>query len=535
MKNFRTFGVMIDVSRNAVMTKDALKEYLTLLSKMGYNMAMLYTEDVYEVEGEEYFGYMRGRYTKADLRELDEFAASIGVELIPCIQTLAHLEAYLRWGRVPKENSDCMLVDEERVYEFIDKMLATSRECFRSNRIHIGMDEAMGIGRGAHLDKHGYEDPNSILKRHLGRVNEMVKAHGYTEPLIWSDMFFRTWNDHKYEDYIGRKEVPSEVKSAVPDDVGLVYWGYSDDNRDTYDSMLYNHRQMSRNVWFAGGLWGWVGITPLNAFSISTMKRALDACVKYKVKDVFMTMWADRGSDGSRFAQLPALYYLAQYAKGVTDEEKIKRGFKRLVGVDYDDFMLLDLPNSPGTLSLSDERTNPSHYMLYCDYFVGYLDCTVERGGGEKYAEYARLLAEAAKKTRKYKHLFKVEALVCEILSHKYELGIKTREAYKRGDMAELERLAREDYSAIERLLPRLISEYRVQWYKDNKPYGFDLHERRIGGLIARTVSCKTRILDYVHGKISAIEELCEDVLPHYEEGRSILMVGERMLTTSLQ
>ena len=60
MKHFDTFGVMIDMSRNAVMHLDGLKRFLTLLSKMGYNCVMLYTEDTYEIESEPFFGYMRG-------------------------------------------------------------------------------------------------------------------------------------------------------------------------------------------------------------------------------------------------------------------------------------------------------------------------------------------------------------------------------------------------------------------------------------------------------------------------------------------
>jgi len=83
MKNFKNFGVMIDMSRNAVMSVDSLKIYLPLLKKMGYNCAMLYTEDTYEVDGEPYFGYMRGRYSKEEMKELDAFATSIGMTLIP--------------------------------------------------------------------------------------------------------------------------------------------------------------------------------------------------------------------------------------------------------------------------------------------------------------------------------------------------------------------------------------------------------------------------------------------------------------------
>ena len=45
IKNYETFGVMIDMSRNAVMSVEALKKYFVYLSKMGYNCAMLYTEE----------------------------------------------------------------------------------------------------------------------------------------------------------------------------------------------------------------------------------------------------------------------------------------------------------------------------------------------------------------------------------------------------------------------------------------------------------------------------------------------------------
>ena len=54
---------MLDCSRNAVMKVSKLKEFIDFLSKAGYNALELYLEDTYEVEGEPYFGYMRGRYT----------------------------------------------------------------------------------------------------------------------------------------------------------------------------------------------------------------------------------------------------------------------------------------------------------------------------------------------------------------------------------------------------------------------------------------------------------------------------------------
>ena len=76
MKHFDTFGVMIDCSRNAVPSVAGLKRFFDVISKMGYNCAMLYTEDTYEVKGEPRFGYKRGRYSVEELKEIDRYAAS---------------------------------------------------------------------------------------------------------------------------------------------------------------------------------------------------------------------------------------------------------------------------------------------------------------------------------------------------------------------------------------------------------------------------------------------------------------------------
>ena len=51
LKNFDRFGVMIDCSRNAVMSVPALKRFFGILAKMCYDCAMLYTEDTYEIDG----------------------------------------------------------------------------------------------------------------------------------------------------------------------------------------------------------------------------------------------------------------------------------------------------------------------------------------------------------------------------------------------------------------------------------------------------------------------------------------------------
>ena len=523
MKRFDTFGVMIDMSRNAVMSIEGLKRFLSLLRKMGYNCVMLYTEDTYEVDGEPYFGYMRGRYTKAEMKEIDAFAASLGMTVIPCIQTLAHLGHIFRWEKYPRDCDDILLTDDERTYELIDRMFSTLSECFTSRKIHIGMDEAHMLGRGKHLDIHGYETVNDIMKRHLDRICKIAEKYDY-ELMIWSDMYFRPWNNGNY--VIPKCEMPQEVKDALPSSVIPVYWDYYQSDEKIYSDMMDNHKQLSDKTWFAGGAWSWWGMIPFNKFTLQSMIPALDACKKHKIRNVFMTMWGDNGGECSHFSQLPSLFYLAEYAKGNKDEEKIKAKFKRLVGIDFDEFMNIDCPNE--VTGYENTPNNPSKYMLYADYFNDFLDYTVKEGAGEKYVEYAEQLRATAKKSRKYGYVFDTAAKLCDVLAIKYELGLRTRKAYEAGDKAELERLAKNEYVKVARLIDVYARAFEKQWFADNKPHGFVVQEQRIGALIRRTDSCRRRILAYTSGKIDRIDELEEALLPYGQKEKSIVFNNAR-------
>ena len=92
----RRLGTMLDCSRNAVPSVETVKKWISITADMGYNALMLYTEDTYEITGEPYFGYGRGRYSKAELKELNAYAQARGMELLPCIQPLAHGDMYTR-------------------------------------------------------------------------------------------------------------------------------------------------------------------------------------------------------------------------------------------------------------------------------------------------------------------------------------------------------------------------------------------------------------------------------------------------------
>ncbi len=532
MKNFDTFGIMLDMSRNAVKTVDEIKRFLPLVRKMGYNALFLYIEDTYCVENEPYFGYMRGRYSEEELREIDEFCTSIGMEAIPCMQTLGHLKTLMKWQKHPFDGGGVLLVDDDRTYELIDNMFATLSRCFKSRKIHIGMDEAFDLGRGRHLTEHGYESTDKLMKRHLERVHLLAKKYSF-EPMIWSDMLFRDWNKGEY--VVPLQEVPEEYKRVLPEGISPVYWDYFNFDEKKYSDMLEMHKQISGDVWFAGGIWTWISQTPNNNYTIRTMRPALDACKKHKIRNVFMTVWQNAGGECSFYSVLPSLCYLAEYAKGNTDEEKIKKRFKSIVGLDYDECIAIDEANfiAGNERDSKGYASNPSRYMLYCDLLNDFMDWTVNPGMGINFAKTAKKMHLLAKKSRKIGYVYKTVATLCDAMAIKYELGLKTRRAYEAGDREELRRLANDEYVRLVKLLEIYAAANEKQWYKENKSSGLEVFDSHIGAIIQRIKTVRRRILSYVNGEIDAIEEYDTPLLPYGPKKNSGVVINVAQCYTS--
>lgn len=507
--NFNKLGIMIDCSRNAVMNIESLKKFITIIQKMGYNQVHLYMEDTYEIGFDKHFGYLRGRYTKEELKELDDFAFNLGVELVPNIQTLAHMTAYTRWCKDIIDADDILLVGTEKVYDLIKDMFASLRECFRTENIHIGMDEAHMLGRGKYFDLFGSKDRFEILLSHLNKVCEIAKSTGF-KPMMWSDMFYRIANGGDY--YNASSKFDKSIKDSIPADLTLVYWDYYHTDFNTYNRMLKGHKQLSDNVILASGAWKWAGFAPNNYFTLSSLKPAIKACTKNGVKDIFITMWGDNGAECSSFSVLPSLCYAACLIQGITKISDIKQKFKEWVGVSFDDFMLLDLPNK---LDIVKTPVNPSKYFLYGDCFMSIFQSQEKPEYKDKYVSFARKLKYASNRTGEYSYLFDTLSKLCNVLAIKQDICSRTRETYKNKELLDG---VISDYKKMIKRTEEFYLAFRNQWYKENKPFGFEIQDARLGGLIQRMKSCLNRLIEFKEGEITSIPELEQDILPIEDE-----------------
>jgi hexosaminidase len=513
---FEMSGVMLDASRNAVPAVSDVEKLLQKMAVMGLDTLMLYTEDTYEVKEHPYFGYMRGRYSAEELKACDDYAVKLGIEMIPCIQTLGHLREALKWNYASsfKDTDDILLVDEPKTYEFLENCIRAASESFRTKRIHIGMDETFQLGLGKYLEKHGYENHIDLMNRHLQKVVSITEKYNL-KPMIWSDMYFPLFSeDSKYRDENGK--IRENILASIPD-VELVYWNYYRNEQEVYERDFQNHMLLGQAPIFAGGAWTWNGIVPNYGKAIATTEAAMAACKKAGIKEVFVTLWGDNGAETPYSTSFPILQLFAEhtYHKKVSLEQTAER-FAFCGDGNFDDFMILKkLDETPGVMKDNMNTSMTSKVLLYQDILIGLYDENSKGLSlGKHYGSLVSEIEKAKLNNPKWEGLFDFYEQLARVLSVKAEIGIKIKEVYDKKDY-ELMRSILSELDWIQTNVDLLRQKHRRVWFAAYKPFGWEVIDIRYGGVMVRIDSVKYRIQEWLEGRISAIEELEEERLLH--------------------
>ncbi|MBF0787201.1 MULTISPECIES: beta-N-acetylhexosaminidase [unclassified Streptococcus] len=507
---------MADCSRNAVLTVDACKEMIELLALMGYSTFELYMEDTYEIAEQPYFGYFRGRYTVEELREIEAYANLFDMEFVPCIQTLAHLSAFVKWQvkevQELRDVEDILLVGEEKVYQLIDQMFASLSQ-LKTRRINIGMDEAHLVGLGNYYVKHGARDRSLIMCEHLDQVLTLAEHYGF-HCQMWSDMFFRLMSTTaNYDSDLQIQPETQTYLEQLKDRVTLVYWDYYQDASEKYERSFERHLNISSDIAFAGGAWKWIGFTPQNHFSRMIAREAHQACQKYQVKEVIVTGWGDNGGETAQFSILPTLQVWAELTYR-NNLDRISAHFVANTGVTFEEFMQIDLANLLPHIPEHLSGINPNRYIFYQDILCPLLDQHILAEDAKHFLQSATKLATIAQTAGEFAYLFETQAQLNRILAVKARLPKDIRKAYDQGDKASLLAYAETDLAQLEVALVQFIDCFSRQWLRENKVFGLDTVDIRMGGLLQRVRRAKERLTRYAKGELESLAELEEVLLP---------------------
>ncbi len=509
---FSTCGAMLDVSRNGVMRPDRVFEFIDYMALYGLNMLMLYTEDTYEVEGCEMFGYQRGRYTKDELKKIDAYGKAMGVEIIPCVQTLAHLSHYTKWieGMILSDRPGILCANHPPVYEFIEKCVKTLRECFSSDRIHIGMDEAFEIGRGKYFDRFGLRDRKEIITEHLIKVDEICKKYGY-KPMMWSDMYFRY--PGKVGDFHRESTVAPEIAERIPD-VDMVYWDYYNTEKDFYSDIMKKHEALNKNTCFAGGIWTWNGFLPIGIYTEKSTESALKAAIEHKIDTCFATLWSNDGCETSHFMAMGLMAYYSEYCyrgENITREEvyetgKFVSGFPREFYDACSDFHIAR-EVSKDTFMLD---THPvGKKLVWADILHGIHGTVTEpHSYMEKMKNAKELMDSLAAKHDKNEEYHIYASLLFEIAGQKCDIFSKIKKHYDEGDRAYFGALAESVIPHLYELYEKLSDLHETIWLSTYKPHGLEVIQMRYAATLKRLTYTKKVCSIYASGVSDKIEEL---------------------------
>lgn len=507
---FKTLGVMLDVSRGRVLTVPFLKGRFERMSKMGYNAVMLYTEDTYRLEGVPKWGYMRGGYTLAEMKEIKVAADANRLELVPCIETLGHLEKYLRWpdADAVRCTGSTLLVGEPKTYELIDKMVAFWQEAVGGKRIHVGMDEAVGFWDGEYRKRNGQRPKFDVFLEHLQKVCEICERHGFSEVMIWSDMFYRMGS--KKHDYYDIDATPSpELAAKIPKCVRLVYWDYYHSNKSFYEKMIDGHAALGSRPVLAGGIQTWNHFLEDRLMTLDTTKRFIEAGLSKGCDEMWLTMWGDDGGYAVPEAAEAGLFACAELAAGRTaapTDENCAR-FRSVTGMDYRALAkLCEIANIP---AISVQGTETAFFYDDPLYMANLRNTVVHWGekAEKKLADWRKVLFDAASVADDAR--LPVAAAFARTMHKRLEFSLAILGAWKTKDSAQVKAAAKLLDEAVESM--RLFTSlYRDNWNATSQPFGFELIQKRNAAALARLEEAKRRLDEYLTGRASTIPEFDE-------------------------
>ncbi len=189
---------------------------LELIAAARYNAVLAEWEDTFPWTVDKRFRSPYA-YTAKDIRDFHRVAAGLGIEFIPLVQCLGHMETPLNVAKYRKLRElphDCFGLNalakgaRDLVQAMVDDVIALMPGL---KHFHLGGDEAWTMGRHPDtkkfIEKHGKA---KLYLQHVEPILDNLNARGI-RPILWHDMM---------------SEWDGEALKALAEKADLLTWGY---------------------------------------------------------------------------------------------------------------------------------------------------------------------------------------------------------------------------------------------------------------------------------------------------------------------
>jgi len=300
-------GLMLDISRDKVPSKETLIGIAQMMSDLKYNHLELYIEG-FSFAYPSFKFLWEGKETPVsgeEIQELDAFCKAHYIDLVPNQNTLGHMMAWLATVQF-KDLAECpsgykimglldmkgtMDPEDSRTIELVSKMTDDLLPNFTSKYYNVNLDEPFELGKGKSKEICKEKGEGEVYLDYVLKMHELVSAKS-KKMLMWGDIVL------KHPDLIPK----------IPKDITILDWGY--ESSYPYERHSKTLQASGLDYMVCPGTNSWTTITGRTDNMLATVESAAINGTKYGAKGLLMTDWGDMG----HWQYLPVSY--AGYATG---------------------------------------------------------------------------------------------------------------------------------------------------------------------------------------------------------------------------
>ena len=308
--DFPVRGVMIDISRDKVMTLETVMELVDMLAGWKVNHFQLYMEHTFAYRNHEVVWKNVSPMTGEEILLLDKYCSERFVDLVPSQNSFSHMsrwfehEEYIhlantvgvfetQWG--PVEGSFTLYPGDSASIDFLAGLYDELLPHFTSRYFNVCCDEALDLDCGRSKELSEKIGDGRIYLDFLLKIHEQVKKHGRTT-LFWADIMLRH----------------PELIPELPKDMIALEWGYEPENDFAGKSKPL--RDAGIEFWECPGTSSWMSMSGRTAECMTNLKNAAVQGLATSATGYLNTDWGDNG----HWQYLPVSYLGFLYGAAVS-------------------------------------------------------------------------------------------------------------------------------------------------------------------------------------------------------------------------
>jgi hexosaminidase len=293
--DFPVRGVMLDISRDRVVTMETLYALVEMLASWKMNHFQLYMEHSFAYSQHETVWKEASPFTGQEILELDRFCNQHHIELVANQNSFGHME---RWLKHPayKHLAECPdgfigdfgdHLGERRPatslnpldpasINLIDGMYSELLPHFTSRTLNVGGDEPWEMGQCQSRAACEERGRGRVYVDYLLKLYDLTQKHG-RQMMFWADVIV------KYPELI----------PDMPKDVIAIEWGYYVGHPYEKHSPMFAESGLAYYV--CPGTSSWNSLAGRTDNAIGNIRDAASTGLKYGASGFLITDWGDRG------------------------------------------------------------------------------------------------------------------------------------------------------------------------------------------------------------------------------------------------